>query len=185
MNIIPRPLHVEHGLEHFLLTTDTLITYSSAESYPVAVQLRSSVECQLGIVLRLQEGDTQQAPSLHMRLAPAIEEIRGLPFCDEGYLLSVSDRGVVLAATTAQGLLHGIQSLRMMLPAQAPQAPPVAVQVPGVRVIDAPRFRWRGLMLDTARHFFGVPFLLRVLDLMQLYKLNRLHWHLCDDQVSR
>jgi hypothetical protein len=52
-----------------------------------------------------------------------------------------------------------------------------------LQVVDAPRFVWRGVLLDAGRHFFSVPFILRVLDLMALHKLNRFHWHLCEDQV--
>lgn len=52
------------------------------------------------------------------------------------------------------------------------------------QVVDAPRFLWRGVLLDTGRHFFPVPFLLKLLDLLALYKMNRFHWHLTEDQVG-
>jgi hypothetical protein len=52
------------------------------------------------------------------------------------------------------------------------------------QVADAPRFIWRGVLLDVGRHFFSVPFILKLLDLMALYKMNRFHWHLTEDQVS-
>jgi hexosaminidase len=52
-----------------------------------------------------------------------------------------------------------------------------------LQVLDAPRFIWRGVLLDVGRHFFPVPFILKVLDLLALYKLNRFHWHLVEDQV--
>lgn len=53
-----------------------------------------------------------------------------------------------------------------------------------LQVIDAPRFMWRGVLLDVGRHFFPVPFILKVLDLLALYKMNKFHWHLTEDQVS-
>jgi len=53
-----------------------------------------------------------------------------------------------------------------------------------MKVTDAPRFCWRGVLLDCGRHFFGVPFLKRLLDTLALHKLNRFHWHLTEDQVS-
>ena len=53
------------------------------------------------------------------------------------------------------------------------------------QVVDAPRFEWRGFMLDVGRHFFGVPFILRALDLAAFYRLNRFHWHLTEDQACR
>jgi hexosaminidase len=52
------------------------------------------------------------------------------------------------------------------------------------QVFDAPRFIWRGVLLDVGRHFFSVPFIMKLLDLMALYKMNRFHWHLTEDQVS-
>jgi hexosaminidase len=51
-------------------------------------------------------------------------------------------------------------------------------------VTDAPRFIWRGVLLDVGRHFFPLPFILKLLDLMALYKMNRFHWHLTEDQVG-
>lgn len=53
------------------------------------------------------------------------------------------------------------------------------------QVLDSPRFSWRGLLVDVGRHFFPVPFILKVLDLMALYKMNRFHWHLTEDQVGQ
>jgi N-acetyl-beta-hexosaminidase len=52
------------------------------------------------------------------------------------------------------------------------------------QVFDAPRFIWRGVLLDVGRHFFSVPFIMKLLDLMALYKMNRFHWHLTEDQVG-
>ena len=83
-----------------------------------------------------------------------------------------------------------MQSFRQLLPAfvehaavRADKARPV-VAAPG-RIVDAPRFAWRGAMLDVARHFMPVPVVQRYIDLMALYKLNRLHLHLSDDQGWR
>jgi hexosaminidase len=61
--------------------------------------------------------------------------------------------------------------------------PAVRVSHPTPQVVDAPRFLWRGVLVDVGRHFFPVPFILKLLDLMALYKMNRFHWHLTEDQV--
>lgn len=53
------------------------------------------------------------------------------------------------------------------------------------QVVDAPRFDWRGVLLDVGRHFFPVPFILKILDICALYKMNRFHWHLTEDQVKK
>jgi hexosaminidase len=109
---------------------------------------------------------------------------------DEGYELTVRSDGVTIAARTPAGVFYGVQTLRQLLPpfvefrgVRPDRARPVSA--PAVRIVDAPRFTWRGAMLDVARHFFTVDEVKRYLDLMALYKLNRLHLHLADDQGWR
>ena len=96
---------------------------------------------------------------------------------DEGYLLVVSEDGIVLRAHRPAGLFYGEQTLR--------QLGEPGESIGAVRIVDQPRFEWRGVMLDVARHFFGVADVKRLIDLIALYKLNRLHLHLTDDQGWR
>ena len=105
---------------------------------------------------------------------------------EEGYRLRVDDR-VAIAARRPAGLFWGTQTLRQLLPPAIESREPVAGRwlVPRGTIHDRPRFAWRGLMLDVARHFFGVEELERLVDQMALYKLNRLHLHLTDDQGWR
>src|SRR5690606_17759378 len=105
----------------------------------------------------------------------------------EGYRLSSTAGRVVISAPELAGLFYGVQTLRQLLPASVEYraARRRVLQVPPVEIADAPRFGWRGLMLDVARHFFSVDDVKRVLDLMALHKLNRLHLHLADDQGWR
>ena len=106
---------------------------------------------------------------------------------DEGYRLHVDGAGVTVAARRAAGLFWGTQTLRQLLPAaiEADGLRPGPWLVPRGTIHDRPRFAWRGAMLDVARHFFGVDDVRRLVDLMSLYKLNRLHLHLTDDQGWR
>jgi hexosaminidase len=105
----------------------------------------------------------------------------------ERYQLAVDGAGVTIEALCPAGLFHGVQTLRQLLPAavesRTPQPGPWPV--PAVRVSDAPRFRYRGAMLDVARHFFCVDAVKGYLDRLALYKLNHLHLHLTDDQGWR
>jgi hexosaminidase len=105
----------------------------------------------------------------------------------EGYGLDAGEEGVTLRARTPEGLFRGVQTLRQLLPARiesdAPQPGPWTV--PGVRIVDQPRFAWRGAMLDVSRHFFGVAQVERYIDLISRYKLNVFHLHLSDDQGWR
>jgi hexosaminidase len=106
---------------------------------------------------------------------------------EEGYRLVVSHTGVTLTAARAAGLFYGTQTLRQLLPPaiEADRRRPGPWRVPLGTIHDRPRFGWRGLMLDVARHFYGPGEVKRLVDLMALYKLNRLHLHLTDDQGWR
>jgi hexosaminidase len=106
----------------------------------------------------------------------------------DGYELEVTPERVELRALAAPGFVHGVQTLRQLLPPEVeqPDPPPgIAWSVPSVRIRDVPRFAWRGLMIDTSRTFLPKPFLLRELELLALYKVSVLHLHLTDDQGWR
>ena len=106
---------------------------------------------------------------------------------DEGYRLTVTPSGIRLSAKEPAGLFHAVQTLRQLLPAflEYEAARPRPVLIAAIEIVDAPRFAWRGAMLDVARHFFGVEDVKRYLDLLALHKINRLHLHLSDDQGFR
>jgi hexosaminidase len=89
----------------------------------------------------------------------------------EGYTLEVRPEGVKITASTDAGLFYGVQTLRQLNRKGLVQA---------CRIEDAPRFAWRGLMLDESRHFFGAAFVRKYLDGMAAHKLNNFHWHLTD-----
>lgn len=96
---------------------------------------------------------------------------------DESYRLEVTDARIDLQAPCEWGVLHGLNTLlQLVTPAGT---------LPTISVLDTPRFPWRGLMIDVARHFIGIVALQRTLDAMAFYKLNVLHLHLSDDQAFR
>jgi hexosaminidase len=101
-------------------------------------------------------------------------------FDSEQYSLRVTPAGVLLDAPTSLGILRGLATLE-----QLPQADGHHSYLPEVDIRDQPRFAWRGLLMDAARHFLPVPVIKRNLDGMAAVKLNVLHWHLCDDQGWR
>ncbi len=105
----------------------------------------------------------------------------------EGYKLTTTSTATTIRASAPAGLFYGVQTLRLMLPevVEYTAAYPKPLFVPGVKILDAPRFQWRGAMLDVSRHFFDTDDVKRFMDLMALYKLNRLHLHLSDDQGWR
>lgn len=99
----------------------------------------------------------------------------------EAYSLTVDSNGAVILAAGEPGLFYAMTTLWQLLSALTPEAS----EWPGVLVLDAPAFSWRGLMLDSARHMQSVEFIKRYLDWMSLHKLNVFHWHLTDDQAWR
>ena len=99
---------------------------------------------------------------------------------DEAYRLSIDENGVRIAAPREWGALRAFATLQQLLDADAD-----GPYLPQAEIDDAPRFPWRGLMVDTARHFIALPTLRRTLDVMAFYKLNVLHLHLSDDQAFR
>ena len=94
----------------------------------------------------------------------------------EGYVLTVSAKGITIEGGSSAGVFYGIQTLRKSI---------VCSQIPAAVVTDAPRFVWRGMHLDCSRHFFSVDFVKKFIDLLALHNMNRFHWHLTDDQGWR
>jgi len=105
----------------------------------------------------------------------------------EGYALTITPESVTLSAPHPAGLFHGVQTIRQLLPdkIESATAQPGPWFLPTVEMRDSPRFIWRGMMLDIARHFFGVADVEKIIDLMAYYKMDRLHLHLTDDQGWR
>jgi hexosaminidase len=107
----------------------------------------------------------------------------------EGYVLRVIPHGVILSSPTEAGLFHGLQTMRQLLPprfeSSAARDTVTGWDLPCCMIQDAPRFAWRGLLLDCCRHFMEVDFVKRTIDLIAQLKMNRLHWHLTEDQGWR
>ena len=147
----------------------------------IAQRLRRST----GFALPLLEQSRPANNALVLRIRPAAD----LPKATgrEGYRLVVGPAGVAIEARTAEGLFNGTQTLRQLLPPQveSPVRQPGPWKLRAVRIVDHPRFGYRGAMLDVVRHFLTVAEVKRYIDHMALYKLNRLHLHLSDDQGWR
>src|SRR2546426_1016986 len=130
--------------------------------------------------LRPYLGSTQKrsGPPLRLEVGPVEDQTSS-----EAYSLVVDPvQGVRIVGVSPAGVFYGLQSLRSLLPAPTPRA---GVALPAIRVVDAPRFGYRGFMLDVARNFHAKPVVLRTLDLLARYKLNVFHIHLTDDEGWR
>jgi len=124
-----------------------------------------------------------------IRLSLARDE--RMPESDESYLLRVDDRHISVRGASPAGVFYGLVTLRQLLPHDLWRAAPIGggsrapVDLGGIEVVDAPEFRWRGVLLDVARHFMPKSFVLRLIDLISVHKFNVLHIHLTDDQGWR
>jgi hexosaminidase len=182
--VIPRPLAQapERGSFELRPSTRVVVRGTATEAIRVARLLAASLRPATGYRLPVTAaGADATGGSIALALTP-----RDRSLGEEGYRLVVARDGIALTAARPAGLFWATQTLRQLLPpAIHAEAQPGPWRVPLGTIHDRPRFAWRGLMLDVARHFFGVAEVKRLVDLMALYKLNRLHLHLTDDQGWR
>jgi hexosaminidase len=188
--IIPWPRHLEPGEGRYAVDERSRITLShpdDAALVRMGDRLAGWIENAIGVAVPVL-GEPLAEPE-PLAIALLLEPQATEPGESEAYTLDITPSGVALRATTHAGLRHGLQTLRQLLPTaaetSAARRPRFRAELPAVHIDDAPRFAYRGLHLDVARHFFPVAFIKRYLDLMALYKLNRFHWHLTDDQGWR
>ena len=180
--IIPRPAKLEAGDGVFILTPTTVISgapETSASARVLADMLDKPTAFNLEINNRAQGGGS----CIRLESAPPDAALG-----NEGYTLEITPENVLIRAKAAAGFFYAFETLRQLLPPQALADQPqkgVAWTMPCLKIEDYPRFAWRGLMLDVARHFESPEFVKHLLDVMALYKLNVFHWHLTDDQGWR
>jgi hexosaminidase len=183
--LVPKPQQVVPGKGVFALRPSARIDVSPAAA-PAVVR----VAADLAATLRRSTG--YKLPIAPLTAAPTAGGIAlrlggSSALGREGYELTVTPARILLVARQAAGLFYATQSLLQLLPAavESPTVQPGPWPVPAGTVRDAPRYPWRGAMLDVARHFFSVADVEHLVDAMAAYKLNRLHLHLSDDQGWR
>lgn len=180
-NLVPAPVSVVPGLGTFDLNAKTVILASEA-ALDDAKLFAEQIAAGTGLKLPVEQGEAPRNGAILLRLDP---DRRGNT-SDEGYTLEVSPFQIRIDAASPAGLFYGCQTLRQMMPAATFGTKATGpVQIACARIEDAPRFRWRGAMLDSARHFMPKAFVMRFIDLLALHKLNSFHWHLTDDQGWR
>jgi hexosaminidase len=172
--VVPVPAQVFPSDAGFTLTVSAAI-FASREATEVAQYLSALLRPPTGYDLPISTNTPSGGIALLIDRAVT------------GYRMKVTDSAITIRASTAEGLFHGVQTLRQSLPVaierRTLQAGPWTV--PGGVINDRPRFQYRGAMLDVARHFMDVATVMRYLDDLALYKINTLHLHLTDDQGWR
>ncbi|WP_279183382.1 family 20 glycosylhydrolase [Alistipes finegoldii] len=180
--IVPYPNHLEAGRGTYRVT-----------DRPVTCDSRTDERTQRAVVgfaarLATVTGGTNPVTVADEMPASGIRFVTDESLPAEGYELNVDGEGIEVRASQFPGFLYALQSLGQLLPAAVygtEPAPDAAWEVPCVKIADAPRFAYRGMHLDVARHFFSGDEVKRYIDVMAIHKLNTLHWHLTDDQGWR
>lgn len=181
--LLPRPVQMANAGGAFLLTERTVIHAAGGE---LAGQGRYLVELlapATGFKLALDAAASEGAGGIVLKLDAARQDLGG-----EGYTLEVTARGVTITGARPAGVFYGLQSLRLLLPAEIEsrqKVEGVEWSVPCGLIEDRPRFRWRAYMLDTARYFRPKREIERAIDLMALLKMNVLQLHLTDNEGWR
>ena len=179
VSIVPKPLHLEQTEEQFVLKS--------------------------GMTIACEEGLKEQAEYLSQMLRQATGwEIKVRPDSrkgnivlvldtvankhSEGYSLSVDKKSIRISGADEAGVFYGLQTLLQLLPEEVYRnrlAGQIKWVVPGVQIVDYPERPWRGMMLDVARYFYDKEFVKKFIDMMAMYKLNKLQFHLIDDSGWR
>ena len=183
VNVVPLPVSIENSNGHFAVTSSTQVL-ARGEAATEASKLIDTLAPAMGYSLKLVEQASEGQDFIRLELDSSLK----YPLGGEGYELEVAVRYVTIRAVKPAGLFYGIQTLRQLLPPaifSKERVDGIEWSVPCVHIIDYPRFEWRGLLIDPARHFIPTEDVERFIDTMALHKFNRLQIHLTDDQGWR
>jgi len=179
--IVPRPESLTVGRGRFVINANTVI-YTDAASADIARRFAATLLPATGLAIPVRVG-AAPATGIVLQRSPGLTR-----FGDEGYELSVTARRVSVRAKERAGVFYGLQTIRQLLPPQVfreAKVDSVVWAIPAVRIVDRPRFAWRGAHLDVGRHFMPKEFVKKYIDLIALQKMNTFHWHLTEDQGWR
>ena len=176
----PQQVDVTSPAGKFVLNDALQIQVKGDALMPEVNRWRERLTQQTGWYLLPQNSETASGPAAITVTIKQKIAAQPMPDSDESYQLDVTPQGAVLTANTRFGALRGMETLLQLV-----QNDGENTVIPLVSIHDQPRFAWRGVLLDSARHFLPVPDIKRQLDGMAAAKLNVLHWHLSDDQGWR
>ena len=177
-HVVPLPESIKiSGGKPFILNASSAIVYAHGDSLLKrnAIFLAEYVKKSVGLSLVVQSHSLKSDGNIFLRID---KKING----DEAYKIEIDKHNIIVSGKTANGVFYGIQTLRKSLPIIQHAE---NVVMPAAMISDTPRFAYRGMMLDVARHFFPVDFVKEYIDLLALHNMNTFHWHLTDDQGWR
>jgi hexosaminidase len=174
--LIPYPTQLVAGKGTFIINNKTSIT-TAKQFTDEANQLNQLLLKGLGKKLPIVKGSKVNAINLVYDASLT---------APEAYKLTISKQQVIIAAKDAAGIFHGIETIRQLLPVAIEKGrTSKPLLLPAVTIQDQPAYAWRGMHLDVSRHFFSINYLKKFIDRMALYKMNKFHLHLTDDQGWR
>lgn len=171
--LIPNPESIVLGKGSCFLTSKTTIQ-ADPNSFE-ADYLKEVIKAQTGLDLKINSKYNSKSIQLILKKADTTVVNK------EAYELTILNNKIVIASFSNQGLFYGIQTLLQLIPIEKKSE----VTLPWLWIKDEPKFKWRGMHLDCARHFFPKEFIKKYIDYIAMYKMNTFHWHLTDDQGWR
>lgn len=181
-SLMPVPASLTWGTGSLRLdstATIAVVRHSDDRLLRAIARFRGRLERRLGAPLPRALEPSAAVATFRIDVRGAGEAVQSIDE-DESYALDVDTARVMLQATTVVGAMRGMETLIQLLEQRDGR-----YEIPAVTINDAPRFPWRGLLVDVGRHFIPVEGIKRTLDGMSAVKLNVLHWHLTDDQGFR
>ena len=190
LSIIPQPAKVEVKGGDFLFENGTVLYFPKAVSSDVvnvAEQFAATFGVATGLELKMSgyKSFEKANKSKKAKIILVVDDA----LADEEYKLDVAGNTIVATAAKPAGFFYAFQTFKQLMPrnvmAGVFDGNIKEWSVPAVEIEDAPRFGWRGFMLDEGRHFYGKDEIKKIIDVMAAYKMNRFHWHLTEDQGWR
>jgi len=182
-SIIPQPVHLQAKEGFFEIQPDTLIV-ADKKMQPLASTLNEMLSPAMGFSLKTEKRTKQKENLIQLQLKSSLEKTLG----HEGYNLTVTPTQIQLQAADKAGIYYGLVTLKQLLPQAIYSQTKIdgtSWNIPCLQVEDYPRFQWRGMHLDTGRHFMPKEFVKKYIDLIAMHKMNIFHWHLTEDQGWR
>ncbi len=170
--LIPKPVELNNGEGYFSISPRTVIV-ATPQLQNISRELNSALVDVCGLELRHVDKKTTNA--IILQLTEGNKNA-------ESYQMKINKKQILISSASPGGLFYGVQTLKQMLVAVNDSS---GVNIAGGTIKDHPRYPYRGMMLDVARHFYSVDEVKQVIDYLSMYKMNKLHLHLCDDQGWR
>lgn len=178
LNIVPMPASIKINKGSFSFSPSTVIVIKNGVDDNSADLFNTYLKVKFGYKLK----KVKAAPTNYIQLTTVQTLVPGK---EGAYSLNINSKSITIYGQTVSGTFYGLQTLMQLLPAETKKSLKPVYNIAAVEITDEPRFKYRGMHLDVARHFMPVDFIKKYIDYLAAYKFNTFHWHLTDDQGWR